>query len=274
MEAAADERQERSSVRASILVLGEDIGTVAAVAVALDGECLVKVAPNVTEAIWAITARRPDLVLMDVCEDVVDQMSFLRTLRSRAPGCLVVVIVPGPHATAVRELAAIPLDGLLQRPLDVAALLARVHGLLALRGMPPFPRPGFGRHVSRTFEYLSSRYGGRVKATDVARGVGVSRSHLEHLFRQETGMKLTECLTRLRVEVAKCLLATTDGNLDVIADQSGFCDASHLSRVFRRYAGRKPGEYRRDLATVRGLGLTRRATSAPEVRRSVHGRAW
>ncbi|TMH89125.1 MAG: helix-turn-helix domain-containing protein [Betaproteobacteria bacterium] len=49
----------------------------------------------------------------------------------------------------------------------------------------------------------------------------------------------------VRVEIIKRLLAETDDKLDIIAEQLGFCDAPHLSRVFRRICGCPPGEYRR-----------------------------
>jgi transcriptional regulator GlxA family with amidase domain len=49
--------------------------------------------------------------------------------------------------------------------------------------------------------------------------------------------------------VAQQLLTRTDLGLVDIAMQAGFCDQSHLSRCFRRFAGLPPRAYRALLRT-------------------------
>jgi two-component system response regulator YesN len=46
-----------------------------------------------------------------------------------------------------------------------------------------------------------------------------------------------EYVTKIRIKVAKQLLSERRCTLDHIAEKVGFSDASHLSRVFLRYAG-------------------------------------
>jgi transcriptional regulator GlxA family with amidase domain len=83
-----------------------------------------------------------------------------------------------------------------------------------------------------------------VTVDKVARAVDLSASHLAHAFREQTGLSVLEFLGRLRVEVAKILLVTTDAKLADVATLTGFFDAGHLARVFRRRAGASPGSYR------------------------------
>jgi AraC-like DNA-binding protein len=61
-------------------------------------------------------------------------------------------------------------------------------------------------------------------------------------------MTVKEYVTRLRIEVAKQLLYDRAQTLERIAEKVGFSDASHLSRVFRRYVGYRPGTFRRDIS--------------------------
>jgi transcriptional regulator GlxA family with amidase domain len=75
--------------------------------------------------------------------------------------------------------------------------------------------------------------------------VGVSPSHLGHRFRAEAGITVKAYLARIRVAAAQHLLTRTELKLETIAELVGFCDASHLSRVFRELNGHRPGEYRR-----------------------------
>jgi transcriptional regulator GlxA family with amidase domain len=89
----------------------------------------------------------------------------------------------------------------------------------------------------------------------VAEGIGVAAEHLAHLFPAELCMKVKEFVTKVRIEVAKQLLYDRSYRLEHIAEQVGFSDASHLSRVFRRFAGHRPGNYRlRIMRTYRTFG--------------------
>jgi len=92
---------------------------------------------------------------------------------------------------------------------------------------------------------MAASSGNGLTVQGIARAVGLSSAQLAYLFRRETGMSVKEYATRVRVEIIKRLLAETDDKLDIIAEQLGFCDAPHLSRVFRRICGCPPGEYRR-----------------------------
>jgi AraC-like DNA-binding protein len=84
--------------------------------------------------------------------------------------------------------------------------------------------------------------------------IGVSAGHLAHLFPAELCMTVKEVVTKVRIEVAKQLLYDRSDTLEHIAEQVGFSDASHLSRVFLQFAGHRPGNYRhRIMSTYRAF---------------------
>jgi transcriptional regulator GlxA family with amidase domain len=82
--------------------------------------------------------------------------------------------------------------------------------------------------------------------------IGLSRNHLAHVFHAAVGTGVMRFLTMMRVEAAKDLLTYTNAKLDGLAESVGFCDSAHLSRVFHRLTGCRPGQYRR-----RSLGTAR-----------------
>jgi AraC family transcriptional regulator len=95
-------------------------------------------------------------------------------------------------------------------------------------------------------DYLYEHYHERgVTVERVAEAIGVSSSHLAHLFPEFAGLSVKQYLTRMRVAMARRLLLSTDLSLEVIAERCGFCDAPHLSRVFHRSVGLWPGAMRR-----------------------------
>jgi AraC family transcriptional regulator, transcriptional activator of pobA len=81
-------------------------------------------------------------------------------------------------------------------------------------------------------------------ASEVAQLLGVSRSWLNQLVRNETGKNITEHLKERLVLEAKRLLAHSELNISEIAYKLGFGDASYFTRLFRRIEKCSPREFR------------------------------
>ena len=93
---------------------------------------------------------------------------------------------------------------------------------------------------------LNSRPYQLTTASEVARFLGVSRSWLNQLVRQETGKNLTDHLRSRLILESKRLLAHSDLNVSEIAYQLGFEDPSYFTRLFRQIAARSPREFREE----------------------------
>jgi YesN/AraC family two-component response regulator len=225
--------------------MGDDIGTVAVLVMNLSDYLSVSTAATVTEGLESITESTPDFAILDVRRLDLDSVCFIRTISDRLPTCTVIVIAPAEPADIFRELTAFrSIGGFFRRPVDLGALLGRMRSLLTLNAHSSLPKRHMSPYVMRTFEYLGQHHADCFNIQTVADAVGVSASHLVHVFRAETGTTLRDCLLRIRVEVAKFLLEHSDHKLELIAQESGFCDASYLCRVFLRYTGQYPGRYR------------------------------
>ena len=72
----------------------------------------------------------------------------------------------------------------------------------------------------------------------------MSRPYLSERFKAESGESLTDYILREKTAEAKRLLDYTDKSLTSISSYLGFSSPSHFSRVFRKYTGHLPSEYR------------------------------
>ena len=82
----------------------------------------------------------------------------------------------------------------------------------------------------------------------VAAERGMSRSQFSHHFKSATGLSPAKYITDVRLDQVTQRLTRTDDKLETIAKQTGFADANHLCKVFRRSLHVSPGEYRKQLA--------------------------
>jgi AraC-like DNA-binding protein len=134
---------------------------------------------------------------------------------------------------------------------EAAAILTGV--LIALMRKRPEPEAageGQGRVrvlVEKAIAFIESNVAEKLSAEDLANQAGLSESHLNRVFRAQTGYAPMEYLRRYRVQRAKDLLANVDLAVKEIARQAGFDDAYHFSKVFRQIAGVTPTAYRDSL---------------------------
>ena len=92
--------------------------------------------------------------------------------------------------------------------------------------------------------YVQHNLSRPVDVDDLAKTLFISRTHLASRFKQETGMTLTDFILAEKVEEAKRLLRYSDKSLTLIANYLGFSSQSHFTRIFKKYSGQTPREYR------------------------------
>ena len=90
------------------------------------------------------------------------------------------------------------------------------------------------------------RYDGKVvmeKNDDIAKAVGVSRSHLYRVFMSNVGQSPIDYLTNYRISEACYLLKNSELSIAEIAVSVGFFDQFYFSRVFKKNKGVPPSRY-------------------------------
>ena len=85
---------------------------------------------------------------------------------------------------------------------------------------------------------------------DVAAAAGVHVGHLHRIFPAETGRRIGEYLTDLRMDKAKSLLMRTDLPSSRVATLSGVSSLPYFSRLFKQKTGMTPLEFRRSYAVT------------------------
>lgn len=78
----------------------------------------------------------------------------------------------------------------------------------------------------------------------LAERLGVGRRKLERRFRETLGLAPAAADKAIRVAHARFLLESGDRSITQIANETGFCDVSHLINVFREREGITPEAYR------------------------------
>ncbi len=137
-------------------------------------------------------------------------------------------------------------QGLTARPLLQSYLLALL-GEVAQGYVPvsTTSQPAAYRLTHAFKVLLTERIRRQHRVTDYASQLSISPNHLNKAVKEATGKSPTRWIDEALVLEAKVLLSQTASPVATIADQLGFNDPSYFSRLFRRYEGINPLDFRR-----------------------------
>lgn len=100
--------------------------------------------------------------------------------------------------------------------------------------------------IARARKHIHQRLDEPMPLGEVARVAGLSESHFCRLFKEATGMTLTDYVNRCRVEWAKKELLKPETRVSEIAFLVGYQSLSQFNRSFARIVGASPTNWRRD----------------------------
>jgi len=98
--------------------------------------------------------------------------------------------------------------------------------------------------LKKVEDLLQQRYNEQISLTEIAAFVRVHPVHLAQSFRKYRQTTVGNYLREIRLERARRELIETNKTLAEISLNNGFCDQSHLSRLFKQKFGATPHAYR------------------------------
>jgi AraC-like DNA-binding protein len=105
-------------------------------------------------------------------------------------------------------------------------------------------RFGTGNVVARACLHLESHSDAPLDIHALEKITGYGRARLFALFKQNTGLSPNDYLQRFRLRKALELLGSTQLPITEIAHTLGYSSSQYFSKVFRKYAGQTPRDWR------------------------------
>ena len=105
--------------------------------------------------------------------------------------------------------------------------------------------------VQVVIEYIQKNYMENLSFDELLQLTNYSKSHFCKIFKDTTGMNLTEYINKYRVERACLELQFTKKNITEIAMQTGFNNIQYFSRIFKEYMDCSPKQYQLKMKRVK-----------------------
>ncbi len=231
-------------------------GIVLAVDWAALGCVVVGEAANGEEGLAAVERLSPSLIITDLKMPKMDGLEMLRRLREAGNESYVIILTAYDsftYAQSALRLGAVDFllkpfhDGELEQA--VTALRKRLEardesgeGLQPL--LPGLKKGSKSKYVLEAMDYIGRHYNDpAISVGSIAESLGISESHLSHLFRRETDYTILNYLTRCRIHRAMELLRDCRCKVYQVAQEVGYRDITYFSATFKKLTGLSPSEY-------------------------------
>lgn len=119
--------------------------------------------------------------------------------------------------------------------------------LIEQNGTQPINRQDKNRQVyyaRKVMEYVEMNYSRKIKITDIAAYIGLDRSYLGTVFKENTQKSLRQFLLEYRLNKACRLLKDSELAISDISRSVGYDDPLLFSKMFKRVKGKSPKQYR------------------------------
>lgn len=235
-------------------------------------EVALEVAENGRKAADTAVLWGADLILMDIEMPGMSGLDAARAVLAQRPSCRVIFVTAYSLFQYAHEAVHLGACDYLLKPVDPDELGASVRRamrqieterkleeLAAARPQPEqtetedeaedAPEEGENSqtalvmaHVRR---YLEDNYMFDLSLDSVGEILHISPAYLSAQFKKYQKMNFLDCLTELRINAAKELLADPFRSSAEVASMVGYEDASYFARAFKKRTGMTPTQYRR-----------------------------
>lgn len=102
--------------------------------------------------------------------------------------------------------------------------------------------------VERILSWIEANYTLPYRLDDMARSLHLSPYHVTHLFKEATGITISDYIATRRIHQAVHLLTTTHKSVSLIAEEIGLVSGSYFCKLFKSFMGTTPYQYRKKWA--------------------------
>lgn len=189
------------------------------------------------------------VVLLDIRMPGMGGLEALKRIKYLEPETGVIILTGFSTKEAAVEALKNRADDYLEKPADVDNVRQTVERVLSrLNG----PCPGIetqgdpSLRPDKVRRFLEKNRRRMVTLSDAAEEVFLSPKYLSRYFKNEIGKGFRECKMEMKLEEAKKLLSGSGVSISAVAGRLGYRNAESFSRIFKKYEGVTPSEFRKN----------------------------
>lgn len=190
---------------------------------------------------------KPDLIISDIQMPKISGLELISNLRKAGYQNEIVILTAYSDFEYAKEAIKSRVLEYLLKPVEADALcevLVKVREHLGGEEGVEHSGKSTEMILEIMLDDIQHRYSERLTLSDYAKQYHLNPNYLTQAFSGKVGESFTEKLIGKRIEIAKDLLRETEYNLMQIGEMVGYEDYFQFSKIFKKYVGMPPSEYR------------------------------
>lgn len=215
---------------------------------------LMEIASNGQELLDFMEEEHPDIVITDIRMPLVDGLEVCKYIAERCPETQVIILSAYSDfeyaRTAFRYHACeyvLKVSVLEELPAAVEKAISNLKKYykdLDVEKESEDVKEEIENLYSKMKKYIEQNYCRKITLDELAEELHANRSYLSRLYKSKSGVNLFDDILKMRIERAKELIRKTDVKVYEVSEAVGFDDTGYFSRVFKKYTGVSPKEYK------------------------------
>lgn len=208
-------------------------------------------ASNGLDALTYIMKNEPDIVLADIEMPGLDGLTLLERINSSKIKVSVIFISGHDNFKYAQKAISFNASDYLLKPISMDELSAAIEKLISHidflhdKQKPLFIKDGYAtKIIEKSKEYIINNLKTDITLNVISEYVHLSPAYFSRIFKEETGENFSNYVTRVRIEEAMKLLRDGVYKSYEVSSIIGFTDVKYFYKVFRKYTGLTPTEYR------------------------------
>lgn len=206
---------------------------------------------NPEEALRAAIDEEPDVIFVDIRMPQMDGLAFIRSVIEKGVFCRFVIVSGFAEFEYAQEALRLGVvDDYCLKPVEqerLAGLLERLRQSCqpceAEWIIPNTDNPAFREMLV----YMHEHFKEKLVLKELADTFHLNANYCCALFNKETGDSFSKYLTKIRMREAMKLLRQGTLSVEEVAGLCGIQDYSYFNKVFKKYTGKTPAQYRKDV---------------------------
>lgn len=206
-------------------------------------------AESAADAMEKIKEEIPDIVLTDIMMPGMDGFKLIEWIKANSYNCEIIILTAYGTFEYARKALDFGVTGYLLKPLNEAELKELINKAIYninqnSRQAGHVNAVNYSLPVRLACEYIDKNYQEDINLNKISNYVSLSKNYFCNIFKKETGITIWDYLIRIRMEEAKRMLLETEQKTYEISERVGYDDPSYFGRLFKKYTGFTPMEFR------------------------------
>ena len=206
-------------------------------------------AESAHQAMEMIKADIPDIILTDIMMPGMDGFELIEWIKANSYNCEVIILTAYGTFEYARKALDYGVTGYLLKPINETELKELINKAVYnlnqnSKQADHINAVNYSLPVRLACEYIEKNFQENINLNKISNYVSLSKNYFCNIFKKETGITIWDYLIRIRMEEAKRMLLETEQKTYEISEKVGYDDPSYFGRLFKKYTGFTPIEFR------------------------------